>query len=148
MTVANAPQRQRMLAAMGIDVYELRGAKAAAPAAPRRAVFVAAHGVRGDARLARLIARLPAALGAAPAQIAWLEADAGGALPPPPGPQAYLVFGAAMARALGAQLSTIEQNACVIAVTAEPRDLPGGVAGKRALWQALKPLARHLRARD
>jgi hypothetical protein len=152
----------RMLAAMDIDVYTLRahapaGARnspqaVSAPAAasvaantPPRLVVVCAQGVRGDARLARLFAQLPQTLGVAAAAIGWAEADATGALAAPPSTPAYLVLGAAMARALGVQLSTMQQKSSAIAVTVEPAQLPGGAADKRALWQALKPLAQRLR---
>jgi hypothetical protein len=141
--------RLSLLEAMGIDVYALR-ARAAAPASapaqrtqPRVAV-VCARGIRADARLARVFKHLPQTLGVAPAAIEWLEADADGKLAVATEAIAYLVFGAAMARALGVQLSTMQQNTAAIAVTADPALLPGTAADKRALWQVLKPLARRL----
>ena len=156
-------ERLRMLTAMGIDVYELRSRvlPSAAPSqrmktvtqstgpdvstAPRL-VIVCAQDVRRDARFVRLFAQLPQALGVTEATIEWIETDARGALASPPSAPAYLVFGAAMARALGVQLSTMQQNSSIIAVTAEPAQLPGSAADKRALWQVLKPLAQRLRA--
>lgn len=149
--------RLRLLEAMGIDVYALR-AHDAAPArdaaqgnadggesaGPRLAV-VCASGVRREARLARLFAQLPQTVGIAADAIHWLEADAGGALSGAADAPAYLVFGAAMARALGVQLSTMHQSTVTIAVTADPAQLPGSAADKRALWQALKPIVRRLR---
>jgi hypothetical protein len=152
----------RMLAAMDIDVYALRAHAPAAtivsrkavsaPAAvpvtanmPPRLVVVCAQGVRGDVRLARLFAQLPQTLGVAAAAIGWAEADATDALAAQLSAPAYLVLGAAMARALGVQLSTMQQKSSAIAVTVEPAQLPGGAADKRALWQALKPLAQRLR---
>ncbi len=150
-----------LLAAMGVDVYALRThtfapvaaathSQAVAGAAPEEAstprlVVACAQNVRRDARLARLFAQLPQTLGVAGTAIEWLEADAGGSLASPPSAPAYLVLGAATARALGVQLSTMQQNSSTIAVTAEPARLPGGAAEKRALWQALKPLAQRLR---
>ncbi len=138
-------QRLRILMAMGVDVYALRS-QAPAAAAPRL-VVVSAQGVRRDTRLARLFVQLPHALGLASAAIDWLEADAHGALCAPPRAPAYLVLGAQMARSLGVQLSTMQQNSSAIAVTADPAQLPGSAADKRALWQALKPLARRLSKR-
>ena len=161
-------RRLAMLEAMGVEVLALhtranasvRTTPAAALLDPTRDESVAdasvatdasqtpslcvvcAHGVRRDARLARLFAQITRAL--APVAIDWLEADIAGALPAPPAAPAYLVLGTAMAPALGAQLSTAQQNAAVIAVSADIASLPGGASGKRALWQALKPIARQL----
>ncbi|MBS0582996.1 MAG: hypothetical protein JSS42_07830 [Proteobacteria bacterium] len=154
--------RLSVLEAMGIDVYALRtradaGVRAAsalpsattgdiadAPRAPRLAI-VCARGIRADARLARLFRLLPQTFGIAAAAIEWLEAGADGELAGTTDAPGYLVIGAAMARALGVQLSTMQQNATTIAVTAEPSSLPGTAADKRALWHSLKPLARRLR---
>jgi DNA polymerase III psi subunit len=150
----------RMLDVMGIDVYALRRVDAmqtgfaSAPssiansAAPMRSrlIVVSARGTRHDTRLARLLAQLPQIFGVDPAAIGWFEADANGELGEAPAAAAYLVLGAAMARALGAQLSTMQQNTSVIAVTADAAELPGDAGAKRALWHALKPLARCLRA--
>ena len=148
-----------MLMAMGVDVYALRSrtvaddaltqsvttstSALAEVATPPRVVVVCAHGVRRDVRLARLLAQLPRALGVD--AVYWLETDAQGRLAAPPSAPAYLVFGAAMARALGVHLSTMQQSSSTIAVTADPAQLPGSAAVKRALWQALKPLAKRLR---
>ncbi len=145
--------RLRLLEAMGIDVYALRAreaapVRAAASAAaetPARLAVVCARGVRGDARLARLFAQLPYTVGLADTAIEWLEADANGELAGVGDAPAYLVLGAAMARALGVQLSTMQQSTVTIAVTAEPAQLPGAAADKRALWQAMKPIVRRLR---
>ncbi|MFT3790148.1 MAG: hypothetical protein QM741_03530 [Rudaea sp.] len=146
--------RLDLLEAMGVDVYVLRtraasGASspsvAATGAASPRLAVVCAHGVRADARLARLFRHLPQALGISADAIDWLEADANDELAAAADAPAYLVFGAAMARSLGAQLSTMQQNTATIAVTADAARLPGDAAGKRALWQTLKPLARRLR---
>ncbi len=154
-------QRLRVLMVMGVDVYALRSrtvaddgmmqsvtastSASAEVAAPPRLVVVCAQDVRRDARLAPLLAQLPRALGIAGAAIGWLEADAQGTLATPPFAPAYLVFGAAMARSLGVQLSTMQQSSSTIAVTADPTQLPGSAADKRALWQTLKPLAQRLR---
>ncbi|HEX7915888.1 hypothetical protein [Rudaea sp.] len=149
--------RLHMLEAMGIDVYALRArtvatkianaadaSLATGPASTRLAV-VCARSARADARLARLFKHLPHTLGVSAGAISWLEADVNGELDDVADAPAYLVLGAAMARALGAQLSTMQQNTATIAVTADPAHLPGIAADKRALWQALKPVARRLR---
>ena len=149
--------RLRLLEAMGVDVYALR-TRAPSPAAVAtgeanivparnslRLTIVCAHGVRADARLARLFKHLPQVFGISSAAIDWIEADANDELVDFADAQVYLVLGAAMARSLGAQLSTMQQNTATIAVTADPTRLPGIAADKRALWQALKPLARRLR---
>ena len=111
-----------------------------------RLCIVCAHTVRGDARLARLFAQIVRALALTPAAIDWLESDAAGALPVPPVAPAYLVLGPALAPVLGAQLSTAQQNAAAIGVSSDAANLPGAAAGKRALWQVLKPIARRLAA--
>jgi hypothetical protein len=161
--IAMDSERLRLLQAMGVDVYVARSrdvianerapqAAAAAEAAMDSVatrvhlVAVCARGVRDQPRLAALLGQLPRTLGISAASIHWLEADAQGALASPLEAPAYLVFGAPMARALGVQLSTMQQNSSVIAVTAEPAQLPGTALDKRALWQVLKPLAQRLRA--
>ncbi|TLY51014.1 MAG: hypothetical protein E6K53_08650 [Gammaproteobacteria bacterium] len=165
-------RRLAILEALGVEVLALRApAGAAARATPADATLdrsrsesgasesvaagasqtpnlciVCAHGVRRDARLARLFAQITRALALDPSGADWLEADAAGTLPAPPAVPAYLVLGAGIASALGAQLSTAQQNAAVIAVSADVASLSGGAAGKRALWQVLKPIARRLAA--
>lgn len=148
--------RLRLLEAMGIDVYALRTRAADAPVVqtldtnsdarpPQRLLIVCAQGIRGDARLSRLFKHLPQTLGVGADAIDWLEADASGDIAAAADAPAYLVFGAAMARSLGVQLSTMQQSTATIAVTGEPAQLPGSAADKRVLWQTLKPIARRLR---
>jgi len=143
-------ERQRFLNAMGIDVYVLRAASAVdAPHDEAQAGTAATALVVACARDAapareHLRAVLPRALGLAPEAIAWIEPDASGTLPEPPAAAAYLALGADMPRALGAQLSTERQMAALIAAADAPSvSLRDGLA-RRALWQALKPLARRL----
>lgn len=149
-------RRAGILAAMGVEVYRLRAhdvpaspalqpieAQAAANDAPR-VLLVCTQGDRRDSRLARLYAQLPRALAVEASAIGWCEADASGELAAPPPAPAYLVFGSPMARSLGTHLSTLQQRESVIAVTEESAQLPGGAAGKRALWQVLKPIAHAL----
>jgi len=62
--------------------------------------------------------------------------------------RAYLALGAEMPRALGANLSTMQQMAATIAAADEPRASLRSGLSKRALWQALKPLARQLRGAE
>jgi len=160
-----AQQRQALLAAMGIDVYLLRGsaldaaASSATPladsvpegAAPPQEgigllVACARAGAEDAGRTQRLRALLPLALGVAAPYVRWIEADPAGELGGVPAARAYLALGAAMPRALGAHLSTMQQMSSTIAAADAPAaSLRDGLA-KRALWQALKPLARTLRS--
>jgi len=158
-------RRLQVLAAMGVDVYQLRAARDAAPdiatapapgvresvgagvgAAAVAVVAVCAHGARADLRLARLFAQLPRSLGIDAARLAWIEMPPDGALPTLPDVHCYLFIGTAAARAGAAQLSLTQQNQATIAVCAEPKELLAGPSARRVLWQAIKPLARRLRA--
>ena len=160
-----AQQRQALLTAMGIDVYLLRGS--AHDAAASGAIAVAGSvpedaapphdgigllvacgraGADDAGRTQRLRALLPLALGVAAQRVRWIEADAAGELDNVLEAPAYLALGAAMPRALGAHLSTMQQMSSTIAAADAPAaSLRDGLA-KRALWQALKPLARTLRS--
>ncbi len=159
-------QRHDVLAAMGIDVYLLRKRDAGVPAAaaarpdvpeavapdaavPADIVLVVAcsRSVGADPATARLRASLPLALGVAAARIGWIEPGAAGELPAPPAAPAYLALGTELARALGEHLSTKQQMSSVIAVADAPQACLANALAKRALWQALKPVARRLRQR-
>jgi hypothetical protein len=156
-------QRLQTLAAMGIDVYLLRTRGAAvgeaaaeagpslqAPIAGAKAgslALVVACAQGGDADTPRLRAALPLVLGISATRIVWIEPDVAGTLASPPAAPAYLALGADVARALGEQLSTMQQMSAVIAVADAPRACLGNGLARRALWQALKPIARHLHAR-
>jgi hypothetical protein len=142
-------ERQRLLHAMGIDVYVLRAAPLAADtasaAANAGATALVVACARDDARAReRLRTLLPHALGMPTDAIVWIEPDAAGALPEPPAATAYLALGADMPRALGAQLSTERQMAALIAAADAPSACLSNSLARRALWQALKPLARRL----
>lgn len=152
-------QRLQTLAAMGIDVYLLRTRDAGVPAVANTAfatdspvgdsksalpALVVACARSVDADTPRLRAALPLALGICAARIVWIEPDAAGALASPPSAPAYLALGADLAHALGEQLSTIQQMSAVIAVADAPRACLGNGLARRALWQALKPIARRL----
>jgi hypothetical protein len=158
-------RRLQVLAAMGVDVYQLRAVRdAVSDTAPAPApefgesigagvvggavavVAVCAHAVRANLRLARLFAQLPRTLGIAAARLAWVEMSAVGTLPTLPEVRCYLFIGSAVARASAAQLSLTQQNQATIAVCAEPQELLAGPPARRALWQVIKPLARRLRA--
>ena len=154
-------QRLQTLAAMGIDVYLLRTSGVGAASridnetAPSQtsvepsmsgaiALIVAcAHGVDSHSVYLRKV--LPLALGMAASRIVWIEPDATGALAAPPPAAAYLALGTELARTLGEQLSTMQQMSSVIAVADAPHACLGNGLARRALWQALKPIARHLR---
>jgi len=134
-------QRMSMLQAMGIDVYRRRAPSAlptAGAAARTHAIVVVAEnaGVPAQFRM-----QLPRALGIAAQCVHWCDVvatmadDATG----------YVAIGTQAARALGTQLSTMQQNRSVIATTAEAPALFSSGAAKRALWQTLKPVARRLR---
>ncbi len=157
-------QRLQTLAAMGIDVYLLRtrgaagGGEAAAeaglplqaPVAEAKAeslALVVACAQGGDADTPRLRTTLPLVLGISATRIVWIEPDVAGALAPPPPAPAYLALGADVARALGEQLSTMQQKSAVIAVADAPHACMDNGLARRALWQALKPIARRLHGR-
>jgi len=148
-------QRHEMLAAMGIELYVLRDVAAPHTGVPDSAgaeqaldvVVASAVDAGGDAAAQRLRSLLPLALGTSAERIRWLLADSGGQLPEPPTARAYLALGHDMPRALGANLSTQQQMAATIAAADEPAASLRDALSKRALWQALKPLARQLRGR-
>ena len=129
-------QRVSMLRTMGIEVYRLR---AVAAPVPRRAADVVVVATL-DAVSPRLCAQLPRALGVPAERVRWCDIGASA----PDGAAGYVVIGTEAARALGVQLSTMQQNTAIIAATAEPAMLLRDGAAKRALWQILKPLARRL----
>ncbi len=144
-------QRREMLAAMGIDVYVLRGAQAeradstASVAVDQWLIVAASDAVMKSTQCAQLRKSLPSIVGLAPDRIRWLAADAANSFDAVPTANAYLVLGAGLARSLGAHLSATQQNAAVIAVADEPSLSFGSAMSKRALWQTLKPIARRAR---
>lgn len=151
---------------MGIDVYLLRARDVAAPGGPAREttkpariptvaadarqadialVVACSSSVDADACAAYLRKVLPLALGVGAGRVRWIETDVAGTLAAPPSAPAYLALGTQLARALGEQLSTMQQKSSVIAVADAPRACLSSALARRALWQALKPIARHLR---
>ena len=144
-------QRRAVLATMGIDVYLLRARAAPAAAAAiahadgARLVVACGRAASASPHGASLRRLLPLALGMPAACLHWIEADASGALPEVPDAPAYLALGAEMPRALGAHLSTVQQKSAAIAAADAPAHSLRDGLSRRALWQALKPLARRLR---
>jgi len=145
-------RRFEILAALGIDVYVLRAAPppaalpamavAGEPASPRLVVACApAARIELQPRCTQLVR----ALGLAQDDVAFLSAGAAVAPPVPEAP-AYLMLGAEAARACSAQLPLGRQQSAAIAVVDDSAARARDGAGKRALWSALKPLARRLRA--
>jgi DNA polymerase III psi subunit len=148
-------RRLDVLAALGIDVYRLRApdaqqraappdgvaAHSAPPPAPRLVVACDAA-ARRDARTARQLNHVVRALGVAGDEVAWIGSAPDGSFVALPAVDAYLLIGAAQRCA--AALPIERQNAAAIALTPEPPDMMRDGATRRALWQALKPLARRL----
>jgi hypothetical protein len=147
-------QRQQFLQAMGVTLYRRRGAIAAAtpatmdmavstePAFPADATTPALVmvGRREDRLHAGIVLR---ALAVQETSVHWIDATADKLSALPPDAAVFLAIGEAMARPLGAELSTeLQQRAC-IGVTTAPAQWRSA-SGKRALWQVLKPLRRRL----
>jgi hypothetical protein len=152
--------RLAVLAAIGIDVYRLRAADAQgdaswtaalaehpAVAEPARLVVGCVNGAGRNPSLARLLPQLLRSVGVADSAARRIETAADGSLTALPEAPAYLMIGAAAARACSAHLSIERQNALMLVVIDdEPAMALRDAAAKRALWQQLKPLARRLRA--
>jgi hypothetical protein len=153
-------RRRELLAAIGIESYCLRVTQAGADAglaaaespaardapASVRVVIACPREVRRDARLAQPLRQLACALGVDAAAAAWVETDGDPIDAALPDVDCYLMLGAAAARACSAQLSLERQGTATIAVSAEPGELFRDAAGRRALWQSLKPLLHRLRS--
>lgn len=137
---ASSPIRRALLEAIGAMPLRLflrpAPVEAVASAAALVVIVCAAH---------EREAVLPAlrAIGLDPERATWLAPDALTSLPAAAN---YLVFGEPLARALGAELPTAQQQAARIVVAAAPAQWRDAAA-KRRLWQVLKPLARSLRKR-
>ena len=143
--------RLRQLEALGVTPYRLRGAGSPAmiaaasneetvtPAAGARIAVICAQ-PPGDAGRA-----LAQALGVAESLLHW-QVPREGRLPElDQAGTVFLVLGNALARVLGAELTTAAQQAATIVVTAAPPEWRGDPLAKRLLWQALRPLRRQLR---
>jgi hypothetical protein len=108
-------------------------------------VIACPRSVRRDPRLAQPLRQLARALGIDPAAVTWVETDGDGTDLALPDVDCYLLLGAAAARACSAQLSLERQSKATIAVSGEPGELFRDAAGRRTLWQSLKPLLHRLR---
>jgi hypothetical protein len=131
--------RARLLE-MGFELYVPRGVRATAiPAASisRKRVALIARDESASARA--LLAQVARALAfvrieAAVARDAKRIGDAAG----------LVVFGASLAREVGAALPAGHTQSIEWVSAAEPAEIAGKVAAKRALWSELKRLARAL----
>lgn len=143
--------RLRQLDAMGIRPYRVRTRLGAvtAPAAEAaeaaqvldtRHLAVICEEPRGKAS-----ALIAAALGLAESTLRWHVPRDGRLAELDQDAAAFLVLGNHLARVLGAELPTAAQQAATIVVTAAPAQWRGDAMAKRLLWQALRPLRRHLR---
>ena len=133
--------RARLLE-MGIELYVPRGvrsvaAAAAVPALARKRVALIARDESASARA--LLAQVARALAFARVEAA-VSSDAkriGGAA-------GLVVFGASLTREIGAALPAGRQPTIEWFGAAEPAEIAGNIAAKRALWSELKRLARTL----
>jgi hypothetical protein len=151
---ALSARRLRQLDAIGVIPYRLRSrdrvnVRDAAVAATTGAMPAAAVAVRVavicEQAAGASAQTIAAALGLAEAALHW-QVPADGRLPElDPNAAAFLVLGTHLARVLGAELPTTAQQAATIVVTAAPPEWRGNALAKRLLWQALRPLRRHLR---
>ncbi|HSX60951.1 MAG TPA: hypothetical protein VLF18_12180 [Tahibacter sp.] len=155
--LALSPHRLRQLDAMGVVAYRLRSR--GTPAPPAAALPEGDAVAAGDASGVRIAVicesaagasakLLAAALGVPENALHW-QAPRDGRLPDlDQNAAAFLVLGQPLARVLGAQLPTAAQQAATIIVTAAPEEWRGNALAKRLLWQALRPLRRHLRGQS
>jgi hypothetical protein len=155
MAAAASPdRRERLLKAMGVTPWRLRGVDAAAAvAADGPAVNDAAHGDRvpcvvvlpagASERELELVGRALRAFGPVMGRAARLEAGERG-LGHVPVAAHYLVFGEAQARALGHELPAAVMSAAQIVLVDTPSALLADAAAKRRLWNGLRALGRSL----
>lgn len=149
--LAFSAHRLRQLDAMGIVAYRLRSRAAPAPIistadgeaaaeiASARIAVICEHAPGATAKL------LAAALGVPENALHW-QVPRDGRLPElDQNAAAFLVLGQPLARVLGAELPTEAQQAATLVVTSAPAQWRGDALAKRLLWQALRPLRRHLR---
>ena len=86
------------------------------------------------------------ALGVAGHAVLWSNADKDSLSTLPRNAAAYLLLGSDLARIVGAELPTQTQRNTPIVIADAPSQWRGNPIAKRLLWQALRPLARSLRA--
>lgn len=148
-------RRLRQLDAIGVIPYRLRSRErvavrdastaTTAGAMPEAAVAGMRVAVICEQAAGVTAQTIAAALGLAEAALHW-QVPADGRLPElDQNAAAFLVLGTHLARVLGAELPTTAQQAATIVVTAAPQEWRGNALAKRQLWQALRPLRRHLR---
>jgi hypothetical protein len=148
--VALSALRLRQLDAMGVVAYRLRSATLpAALPVETETPAVSAPGARiaviCEQPADTVAALIAGALGVPAAALHW-QVPQDGRLPElDENAAAFLVLGQHLARVLGAGLPTTAQQAATIVVTAAPAQWRGDAVAKRLLWQALRPLRRHLR---
>lgn len=120
------------LVEMGFEIYVPRGGRNVAPSGRARVVLIARDGSALQAQVARALAfaRIEATTATDAARIG----DAAG----------LVVFGASLARETGAALPADRRKSIAWVVAAEPAEIAGSVAAKRALWGELKRLSRAL----
>ncbi|HEX7341110.1 MAG TPA: hypothetical protein VF269_02420 [Rhodanobacteraceae bacterium] len=148
----DANHRQRILHALGVTMYALRGncrpmsagdsAIAAPPwpaTGPGTVALVLPEGV--TARERGQVDRIMQALGGAFVQAPGLVVTAGELPAPVPPATVYLVFGKAQAQALGRGLDTDVMAQAEVLLLDSP-DRLFQAEGKRRLWQALGGLRR------
>ena len=131
---------------MGFEIYVPRGMRAASgrdvlpPTAPERVRARVALIARTESASARaLLAQVARAFAFAriDAAVASDAANAGDAA-------GFVVFGASPGREIGMALPAERQKAVAWTTAAEPHEIAGSVAAKRALWSELKRVARTL----
>lgn len=141
---ATMDHRQRVLRALGVTPYRLRGRAGATPPSPEageaaaRCVLVVADDC--DARQRTLLDHIVRAFGRRLVVTARIPVAGGELATPLPPADAYLAFGDAQVRALERGLPAAPADAQVLRLAA-PADL-FQAAGKRRLWQALRVLRR------
>lgn len=156
--LAFSAHRLRQLDAMGITVYRLRSRAATAVVAgadtaePERDATTDAARARVavicEQAAGATAGTLAAALGVPETALHW-QVPRDGKLPElDQNAAAFLVLGQPLARVLGAELPTTAQQAATIVIAPSPRDWRGNALAKRLLWQALRPLRRHLRGQS
>ena len=139
-------QRISMLQTMGIEVYRLRVVSAESTAFALATEDTSLAVICAPAALSEhLRTQLLRALGVGAQRVHWCDCSGAGL---PQNAVAYVAIGTEAARALGVQLSTMQQNRSIIATTADSSDLLRDGAARRALWHILKPVARRLRRLD
>jgi hypothetical protein len=126
------------LTEMGFELYVPRGVRAYASAAQVRArVALIARDASMTGRSLLVQVARAFAFARVDAVVASDARDAGGA-------DGLVVFGASLAREIGATMPAERRKSIMWTHAAEPGEIAGSVAAKRALWSELKRVARAL----